>query len=75
MAIFSLLTQTFDVPETSKAFLESYVDRVRNYISRNHLDSSLLEDLLERLAEKLFDASATEDSITEKNMLDIVNSL
>lgn len=75
MATFSILTQTFDMPATSKVFLESYLERVRSYINKRHLDQNLLDDLSERLSEKLFDASSKEDGIVEKDIIAIVNDL
>ncbi len=75
MAIFTLLTQTFNVPETSKVFLENYLERVKIYLSRKHLDPSLLDDLSERLSEKLFEASGKENGIVEKDVVSIINEL
>ena len=75
MSTFSLLSQTFEVPETSKTFLENYLGRVENYISKNHLDMSLSSDLSERLVEKLHDAESANGALTEKVIVSIINSL
>lgn len=67
--------KTFVLPDRTAQFLEAYRERVRSYIAVNRLDSDLLFDLEDSIAERLTALLKKKKPIAETDAIAIVSSL
>lgn len=69
--------QNFDLSQTSKTFLEKYLERMRRFLKDNDIEDDVYDDIEERIAEKfmenLFDVKGKK--ITDKVVIDIINEI
>ncbi len=65
----------FEIPKESATFLNKYKERIQNYINKHNLDQDLYQDILTGIEEKLQEILDKEDEITQKDCINIVNSL
>ncbi|MBX9808834.1 PspC domain-containing protein, partial [Candidatus Gracilibacteria bacterium] len=74
MTQYTLLGKTYEIPKTSADFLDSYIKRLKTYISHNHISESYLDDILERMGDKLTQLE-TESPIKNTDIIKIVNDI
>jgi oligoribonuclease (3'-5' exoribonuclease) len=72
MKTFTLFDTEYSLSPQSHDFLSQYLARVERYITRRSLDPSYLEDLKERMKDKL---DRIEPPIEKQSIIDLVNEL
>jgi non-homologous end joining protein Ku len=75
MTQYTLLGKTYEIPKTSADFLDSYIKRLKTYISDNHISDSYLDDILERINDKLTQLETESSPIKNADIIKIVNDI
>jgi phage shock protein PspC (stress-responsive transcriptional regulator) len=75
MKKITINSNEFELEDTSYSFLQNYLNRTKKYIENNSLDIWLYEDIEERISEKLYSYNIDSWSITEKDVIAIVNEI
>lgn len=75
MATFHLSWKSFETSETSKDFLESYIKRLKSYIEMHDISQNYLDDITERLVEKLSQLEKNETTLKDADVIKIVNDI
>ncbi len=71
MATFTLHGNSFELTEKSHDFLESYIKRMRTYIETHDISESYLDDILDRIVEKL----QAKKMLKDADIIKIVNEI
>lgn len=75
MVQYQLLGKTYQIPKTSKDFLDSYIKRLENYIKTHHISETYLDDILERINDKLTQLESDSEIIQNTDIIKIVNDI
>jgi phage shock protein PspC (stress-responsive transcriptional regulator) len=75
MTQYQLLWKTYEIPKTSADFLDSYIKRLKSYISSNNISESYLDDILERMNDKLTQLEIESSPIKNADIIKIVNDI
>ncbi len=75
MTTFTLQGTTFEVTEKSRDFLESYVKRMRSYIDARDISENYLDDILDRIVEKLETLEKSKKLTKDVEIIKIVNDI
>jgi phage shock protein PspC (stress-responsive transcriptional regulator) len=75
MIQYQLLWKTYEIPKTSADFLDSYIKRLKTYISNNNISESYLDDILERINDKLTQLESESSPIKNADIIKIVNDI
>lgn len=75
MATFLLSEKSFDLSSTSKDFIESYIKRIKNYILLHDISETYLDDINERIIEKLSQLQKTWEIVKDSDIIKIVNDI
>jgi hypothetical protein len=75
MTTFTLQGTTFEVTEKSRDFLESYVKRMRSYIDARDISENYLDDILDRIVEKLETLQKSKKLSKDVEIIKIVNDI
>jgi ribosome-associated translation inhibitor RaiA len=69
--------QNFDLSQTSKTFLEKYLERMNRFLKANDIEEDVYDDIEERIAEKFMENLSDEKGkkITDKVVIDIINEI
>lgn len=72
MATMNISGKTHAVSDRAETFLSNYLTRVRRYVEKNGIGTEYLEDIENRISEKL---SLLSSEATESDSVKIVNEL
>lgn len=75
MTQYNLLGKTYEIPKTSADFLDSYIKRLKTYISHNNISENYLDDILERIGDKLTQLETESSPIQNADIIKIVNDI
>lgn len=75
MATFLLSGKSFQLSSTSKDFLDSYIKRIHSYIELHDISETYVDDITERIIEKLLHLQKNELEIKDAAIIKIVNDL
>lgn len=74
MATFTLHSNSFEVSEKSRDFLDAYIKRMRSYIETHGISETYLDDILDRIVEKL-ESLQKADKLSNAEIIKIVNEI
>lgn len=72
MTTFEFQGQNFSMEGSAKTFIEKYLSRIQKYAENHAISEEVVDDLYQGIFEKL---CAFEGNITQKELVDLVNSL
>ena len=72
MKKLQILGHVFEMEDRAHAFLERYIDRIKEHTSQNNISTDVSDDILYSLIEKLY---KYETPITEKQVIETANHL
>ena len=72
MTTFEFQGQNFSMEGSAKTFIEKYLSRIQKYAENHAISEEVVDDLYQGIFEKL---CVFEGNITQKELVDLVNSL
>ena len=72
MTTFEFQGQNFSMEGSAKTFIEKYLSRIQKYAENHAISEEVVDDLYQGIFEKL---CTFEGNITQKELVDLVNSL
>lgn len=75
MTLYSLSGKSYELPETSKEFLDSYLKRLRTYTREHNISETYLDDIIERINDKLTQLEIWDAPIKNSDIIKIVNDI